>query len=321
MHITPFKSTTYTGIKSGLRLIVLGAVHGNEICGTLAIEKTIQEFETKQCTVIAGSVTFVPIANPLAYDKKQRMGDRNLNRNLTPHPQPQDFEDHVANWLCPLLAQHDVLLDLHSFHTPGLPFALVGPLDNTAALEPFAYAAQEEELALRLGVNLFVDGWLDTYSRGVMHRISNKNAYPEHSKLQNLDVKYGVGTTEYMRSQGGWGITLECGQHDEVNAPQVAYNAIGNTLAHLGLIDGAEPQKVSDYQNLRIVEVIDKTHAEDQFAQAWKSFDALKAGDVIGVRKNGEQVIAEFDAIILFPNPAALAGNEWFYLAKIVTRF
>ncbi|MDP3330623.1 MAG: succinylglutamate desuccinylase/aspartoacylase family protein [Methylococcaceae bacterium] len=321
MNNTQFKSITYTGIKSGLRLIVLGAVHGNEICGTLAIEKIIQEFETKRRTIIAGSVTFVPIANPLAYDKKQRIGDRNLNRNLNPTPQPQDFEDHVTNWLCPLLAQHDVLLDLHSFHTLGKPFALIGPRNNTGVLEPFNLAAEEEALALRLGVNVFVDGWLDTYSRGVAHRVANQAAYPNQSKLQNLDVKYGVGTTEYMRSQGGWGITLECGQHEEASAPEVAYNAIYNTLAHLGLIDAPAPKIVSDFRNLRIIEVIDKTNAEDQFIQAWKSFDALKTGDVIGVRKNGEQVMAEFDAIILFPNPAAFAGNEWFYLAKMVTRF
>lgn len=320
-HPLQFKSVTYSGLKPGLRLIVLGAVHGNETCGTQAIVKIMQEIESGTMPIAVGSVTFVPIANPLAYAKKQRMGDRNLNRNLNPNPQPQDFEDNVANWLCPLLAQHDVLLDLHSFHTPGQPFALVGPLDNTGELEPFAYAAQEEALALKLGVKLFVDGWLDTYSRGVAHRVANKSAYPEHSKLQNLDVKYGVGTTEYMRSQGGWGITLECGQHDDPAAPLVAYLAIANTLAHLGLVDGPAPQKVCDYQNLRIVEVIDKTDAEDKFNQAWKSFDTLKAGDVIGRRNTGEQVIAEYDAIILFPNPAALAGNEWFYLAKMIIRF
>jgi predicted deacylase len=320
-HALQFKSLTFTGLKPGLRLIILGAVHGNETCGTQAIEKIMQEFECKQRTIVAGSVTFVPITNPLAYAKNQRMGDRNLNRNLNPSSDPKDFEDHVANWLCPLLAQHDVLLDLHSFHTPGQPFALLGPLDNTGELEPFAYADEEESLALRLGVNLFVDGWLDTYSRGVAHRMTNKAAYRSDGNLQNLDVKYGVGTTEYMRAKGGWGITLECGQHEDVNAPKVAYQAISNTLAHLGLIDCPAPTSVSEYKNLRIVEVIDRIDAEDQFNQDWKSFDTLKAGDLIGTRKNGMPIVAEQDAVILFPNPKADAGNEWFYLAKMVTRF
>ena len=66
-----------------------------------------------------GTVTFVPITNPLAYRLKQRMGDRNLNRNMAPSAIPQDFEDRIANVLCPLLDAHDVLLDLHSFHTGG----------------------------------------------------------------------------------------------------------------------------------------------------------------------------------------------------------
>jgi uncharacterized protein len=320
MNATQFKSITYTGIGSGIRLIVLGAVHGNETCGTQAIEKIMQEFEAKQRTIIAGSVTFVPIANPLAYAKKQRIGDRNLNRNLYPTPHPQDFEDHVANWLCPLLSQHDVLLDLHSFHTPGQPFALIGPLNNDGIIEPFKHATKEEALALRLGVSLFVDGWLETYSRGVAKRIENQEACPNLYKLQNLDVKYGVGTTEYMRLQGGWGITLECGQHDDLNAPQVAYQAISNSLAHLGLVDSPKPDKVSSYQNLRITEVVDKLDSADLFSQAWKSFDQIKAGDVIGTRHNGQQVIAQYDAYILFPNPSALLGNEWFYLAETITR-
>jgi predicted deacylase len=321
MNQMQFKSVTYTGLKPGLRLIVLGAVHGNETCGTQAIEKIMHEFEHKQRIIIAGSVTFVPIANPLAYAKKQRMGDRNLNRNLNPNAAPKDFEDHVANWLCPLLAQHDVLLDLHSFHTPGQPFALIGPMNNTGPLEPFAYAKEEESLALRLGVHLCVDGWLETYSRGVAHRAANREAYTHQSSLQNLDTKYGVGTTEYMRSQGGWGITLECGQHLDSHAAQVAYQAISNTLVHLGLVAGSIPEPVSNFQHLRIVEVVDRLDAEDQFHQEWKSFDQLKTGDVIGIRHHGAQVIAQYDAYILFPNPAALPGNEWFYLAKKGERF
>ena len=64
-------------------------------------------------------MTFVPITNALAYQRQQRMGERNLNRNLRPQLKPVDHEDRIANVLCPLLARHDVLLDLHSFHSPA----------------------------------------------------------------------------------------------------------------------------------------------------------------------------------------------------------
>jgi predicted deacylase len=114
----------------------------------------------------AGSLTLVPVANPLAYANGRRIGDRNLNRKLTPTDRPVDHEDHVANWLCPLLAAHEVLLDLHSFQSPGIPFVLIGPKDNDGPLEPFRQAAREEALARRLGVARAVDGWLATYATG-----------------------------------------------------------------------------------------------------------------------------------------------------------
>lgn len=79
----------------------------------------------------------VPVTNPYAYQQRTRQGDRNLNRNLRVGAQPADYEDQIANVLCPLLDAHDVLLDLHSFHTPGQPFTMVGPTNNTGTLEPF----------------------------------------------------------------------------------------------------------------------------------------------------------------------------------------
>ncbi|WP_436178356.1 hypothetical protein [Acidovorax sp. LjRoot66] len=77
------------------------------------------------------------MTNPYAYQQRTRQGDRNLNRNLRVGAQPADYEDQIANVLCPLLDAHDVLLDLHSFHTPGQPFTMVGPTNNTGTLEPF----------------------------------------------------------------------------------------------------------------------------------------------------------------------------------------
>jgi hypothetical protein len=72
---------------------------------------------------------------------------------------PQDFEDRVANVLCPLLEAHDALLDLHSFHTPGVPFTLIGPRDNGGNVQPFSMAEAEEAMALPPGVARFVEGW------------------------------------------------------------------------------------------------------------------------------------------------------------------
>jgi len=310
----PFKSVSYACPEPGKRLVVLGAVHGDETCGTRAIERVVGELDAGTLTLVKGRVTFVPVTNPLAYAEKRRAGDRNLNRKLQPMTTPREYEDHVANWLCPLLAEHEVLLDLHSFRAPGVPFVFIGPRDNAGPLEPFAQGACEEALALRLGVGRVVDGWLATYAAGAARRRELAAAFPD--AVLDLDPAYGIGTTEYMRSVGGAAVTLECGQHEDPRAPDVGYTAIVNTLAHLGLIDAADPAPAPRIEALSLCEVVDRTSDGDAFARTWKSFDRVATGERIGTRADGTPVVAPFDGVVVFPNADAQVGQEWFYLAR-----
>jgi predicted deacylase len=312
MH--PFKSISYASPQPGTRLVVLGAVHGDEVCGTRAIERVVAELDAGTLTLVKGRVTFVPVTNPLAYAQKRRAGDRNLNRKLQPTTAPREYEDHVANWLCPLLADHEILLDLHSFRAPGVPFVFIGPRDNAGPLEPFAQGACEEALALRLGVGRVVDGWLATYAAGAARRRELAAAFPD--AVLDLDPAYGIGTTEYMRSVGGAAVTLECGQHEDPRAPDVGYTAIVNTLAHLGLIDAADPAPAPRIEALSLCEVVDRTSDGDAFARAWSSFDRVARGERIGTRADGTPVVAPFDGVVVFPNADAQVGQEWFYLAR-----
>jgi uncharacterized protein len=315
-----FKQHTYTGLASGRRLIVLGAVHGNEVCGTLGIGAVMKMLDEGGLQLKRGSVTFVPITNPLAYRLQQRNGDRNLNRNLAPTDQLNEFEDLIANWLCPLLASHDVLLDLHSFQSGDRPFAMLGPINNQGGLERFSHQTLEQNVALSVGVTRYVDGWLSTYDSGVKRRVAeletSRQSSSARANLLNTDSKYGVGTTEYMRSQGGCAVTLECGQHSAQIAPQVAKQAILNVMAELELVDGTKPIKPKEPEVLSLYEVIDKVDANDEFSRAWLSFDRLKKGDLIGTRTNGQKLIAQTDGFIVFPNAKSQAGQEWFYLAR-----
>jgi predicted deacylase len=304
------------GLEPGLRVLILGAVHGNEICGTRAIERVLQEIDSGVLKIQRGTVTFVPVTNPLAYALQQRMGERNLNRNMRVMSTPQDFEDRIASVLCPLLDSHEVLLDLHSFHTPGIPFALVGPHNNAGTLEPFARAQEETRLVAHLGSRRIVEGWMETYAKGVQRR---RAALKEGSSLQ-ADESYGIGTTEYLRAQGGYGVTLECGQHDDPQAPEVAYHAIKQTLAVLGLTAQTPQPPPRDFEVLKLVDVVDREHADDWFIKPWTSFDRIDAGELIGVRHDGSAVKAQADGFVVFPNPKALPGNEWFYFAQASSR-
>lgn len=310
--VLQLKTVSYAGFDAGPRFIVLGAVHGNETCGTVAIGRVIAELDAGTLAIARGNVTFVPVTNPLAYSRRQRAGDRNLNRNLFPRDAPADFEDRIASRLCPLLSQHDVLLDLHSTRAATQPFAMLGPRNNSGDVEPFAHAERERALARVLGVSRFVEGWLSTHADGVLRR--------RESGVGGLegDWRYGVGTTEYMRSVGGYALTLECGQHEDRSSPEVAYRAIANALAFLGLVRGSAPAPVSRYEALRLEEVVDRKHSGDRFERAWSSFDRIAKDEVIATRHDGSRIVARKDGWILFPNDKAQPGHEWFYLAEPV---
>lgn len=303
----------FHGLQPGPRLLVLGAVHGNEIAGTQGIGRVVAELDSGALRILRGCVSFVPITNPLAHELQRRMGDRNLNRNLAPSAVPQDFEDRIGNVLCPLLDAHDALLDLHSFQGQGEAFVMIGPTNNQGPLEPFAHAQQEERLARHLGVRRIVDGWLSVYEAGVARRRARAQRI---GTALDANPNYGVGTTEYMRSRGGWAMTLECGQHADPHAPEVAYVAIRQALALLGLAEIELRPARQDHEVLSLVEVTDRLHAEDRFVREWASFDAVRAGEPIGVRHDGHIVAAPADGRIVFPNARAEAGHEWFYFAQ-----
>ena len=306
----------FIALTPGPRLIVLGGVHGDETCGTEGIDRVLAELDGSTLRLQRGQLTLVPVANPLARQRFKREGERNLNRQFQPTPAgatPADYEARVTDVLCPLLAAHDVLLDLHSFQSAGEAFAMIGPRDNTAALEPFARAFEEGQLALHLGTSRVVEGWLDIYAASISRR---------GQPLTEEALAFGRGTNEFMRSQGGYGVTLECGQHRDPAAPVVAYRAILAALDLLGMTttDGQPADKpvqpvVRQPELLRLRSVTDRHDAGDKFVRDWVSFDTLRAGEQIGTRHDGALVLAEGDGFIVFPNAEALAGTEWFYFA------
>jgi predicted deacylase len=302
----------FAGLAPGPALVVTGAVHGNETAGTEGIRAVMAELERGELEVVRGMVSFVPVCNPLAYQRGTRMGQRNLNRRLQPAAAPAEYEDHVANVLCPLLAGHDVLLDLHSFRTPGQPFVMRGPADNDGPLEPFRFAAEEGRLSAHLGATRVVDGWMDVYAAGVAAR--RARALTPGAVLE--DPAYGVGTTEYMRALGGYGVTLECGQHTDPRAPEFARRAIRNALALLGLVDGPVEPPAGPIECLTLTEVFDRYAEGDRFARAWASFDPVAAGELLALRADGSELRAPEAGYVVFPDAAALPGHEWLYFAR-----
>ena len=318
LHI---ETHSFFGLKPGPKVLVLGRVHGNECCGTLAINNVINRIQNQLVNITLGKVTFVPISNPLAAIRGTRNGDRNLNRAFYPKgPTKNDFEDKLNDILCPILEECDILLDLHSFLNGVEPFALIG---NTSE-DKKAFVANEEKvytsethLVSALEVETVIANWSETYTQGVKNRRKRDGVLSPPFSL-NYDEKYGDGTTEYARSKGALAITLECGQHEDVSAPRVGENAILNIMGCLRMTE-ERPNSVADNRKIGYIslfDVIDKTSHGDKFTKTWKTFMKIEKNEIIGISEQGKEFRAPKDCFMVFPNQNAEPGQEWFYLGE-----
>lgn len=301
------ETVTFHGLERGPRVIVTGAVHGNEPSGPMAIRRLIEEFRSGRRRLLRGRLTFLPVTNPLAFARNTRSGDRNLNRLLAESAIPQDNEDRVANALCPLLRDNDVLIDLHSFGSEGEPFACFGPSNNDGPLEPFRHAAEEEALAAALGLPLLVHGWLPAHQKAI--------AMKEREGVIGLSPLTGVGTTEYMRAVGGYGVTVECGQHLQADGPAIAYDVTVNGLVHLGLIAGPAATRPCP----RVIEIADAILAEspaDRLSRRFAAGEVIREGDVLGTRADGRAIVAPYDGAVIFASVTAPANSELCFLCR-----
>ena len=276
------KSVRFDALAKGPHLVILGAVHGNEKCGTVAIEQLIQELEEGSLVLLSGSLTCVPIANPRAFVDNRRFCDRNLNRALYVKENPQAYEDFIDPILCRILDQADVLIDLHSYASSGGPFCFLG---NSSE--------QEVSLCRHLGVNDFVYGWSDAFGKA------------------QADPRDSMGTVEYVRSKGGIGTTVECGHHLNTDASTIAYNVIRAGLGHLNLVKNT----VSQQPVQRFVQM-HSVYFKDQaglLETSWRHYDFVQAGQVLATYESGDVIRAPSDGFIILPKLDAPIGGEWFY--------
>lgn len=300
----PLEVVRFVGIQPGPKLIIIGSVHGNEPCGPQAISRAIADCRAGRLLIRRGEVSFLPVANLKAYRQRTREGDRNLNRDLREKTIAEDYEDRVGNRICSLLREHDVLLDIHSFKGEGEPFVFAGPSNNLGEIEPFRHAKAEGEFAVRLGTSIVIHGWLDIYEKFLNERV--------RLGLVNRTRSEGFGTTEYMRFSGGYGVTLECGSHDDPASIEVGYAAILNALAHLQLIDAPAP-KASVTCTIQIVDVALCEAQGDRIEGSWKTGATVRAGEVLARRANGEALVAPRDGFIVFPNGNPKPGDGLYY--------
>lgn len=283
------KTTTLSGNQSGKKILILGAIHGNEVCGPEAIAQVMQHLQTQPDLLERGSVTFVPITNQKAYEHGVRYVEENLNRVIKREDTPQTCEAQIANEVCGLIESHDVLLDLHSFTSPGIPFVFLDypSAENTAFMKA-------------LNQPYSVEGWPTMY---VAHE----------SGIVSYD------TQRYAQESGKIALTVECGQHSDPMSIDVAERMIYKTLRHFNLIATAD-RLVSKTITRRVImkELFVREHEADHLLVPYENFFPVSKDDVIAKRHNGFEIVSSVSGCIVLPKSQSKAGEEFFYLGEFV---
>lgn len=266
---------------AGPHLLLLGAIHGNEIAGNKAIMRLKEALDSKEISLKCGSLTMLPVCNPLAYEQGVRFVEKNLNRIIRRFDNPSCPEEKFAAEVAETILQNEYILDIHSTHNAGEP--------------PFAFldypGKETRRLVAAADVDYVICNWPEIY----------KNA-----PITDCCTEY------FAHISGKYAITLECGYHYDEAAQEVALRSIYNLLAGLGMIERPFEERNKSYLTLK--EVVIKKRA-GRLQKNYKHLDAVVKGEVIGMYEDGEEVRADYDGFILIPNHDAADETEWFYLA------
>ncbi len=289
------QSYHYTGAEKGAHLLVLGAIHGDEPCGTIAIHAMMKALNRKTLTLKKGSITFVPQCNPLAAAGKQAgMGEgvssaRYINHNLNRIIGHYDgaarinAEHAYADQVASFIDGCDKLLDIHSFHTDGPPFVFED------------YETQDvQSLALATGLRDIVVGWPALYG----------------AATENDTVGYACARKKPA-------ILIECGQHNDPESIGVAYRVIHNVLVNFGYIDAPMLDAAPAPRRIRVQDMTIKTK-HGGFTKPYTHLSPITKGEVLAAYSDGHTVSAPYDGFIIMPAHHAAIGDEWFYTGTLL---
>lgn len=267
-------------------LAIVGSVHGNEHCGGDALRRLHRELTEGALALDAGTL-FLVLGNPEARDAARRHSQQgtDLNRLFDYRFEselPRTLwtpEHHRALVLRPLLESVDALLDLHSTSAPTPPFAIAS---RVPASEPFAAALDLAYVTL---------GW------------DGPGLLGDRVLLAPLTLR------------GLPAVAVECGQHDEPTAAEVAYRCARMAIAHFGLAAPPWPRSTSTPQRLHVRAAIKRPSESFRFVRPLRGMEQVAAGEVLGRGDHAVFAVAN-DCTVIMPNPDAAVGDDMLYLAE-----
>ncbi len=267
----------FSGDLSGPSIVILGGVHGDEPCGVFAVETLLSMLTNGELTLTRGTLTLIT-ANLEALAHNKRFIESNLNRLFKDNAgTPDGSEVRRAEELKPLLANTDYVLDLHSTSQPSPAFIVCEAGDRT--------------FAEMLGIKWVVTGWAA------------------------LDPALEGDTCTWANKHGAQAVTLECGQHTDPSAPVVALSAAVQALSALGMIETpAIKQQKEPPQFLALYHAHILSQRGFVYARAFRGFDPIAEGELIGADANGEYRAPRAGRIVFPADPTRIPLNTELYM-------
>ena len=272
---------SYDSGAPGPHTMITALTHGNEVCGAIAVKAMIDSAIRPR----RGRVTLV-FANIEAYrsfDPQRPDASRFIDQDLNRVWMPEILDDLArdsselrrARALRPLLDTVDFLLDLHSMHERSAPLTVCGPLQKGI------------DLARRLGVP---------------EHIVSDAGHPEGRRMRDYGAFGDPG-----RPQNA--LLVECGQHWEAGAVDVARNCCARFLLVCGNLDATDipagwlnPHPPSQ-KVIRVTDPVVADSTDFRFEDAYTGLETFaEAGTVIGWN-DGRPVRTPYpDCVLVMPS-------------------
>ncbi|MDE2165325.1 MAG: succinylglutamate desuccinylase/aspartoacylase family protein [Alphaproteobacteria bacterium] len=278
--------TTLRAAVSGPHIVLAALIHGNEICGAIALDHLLRH----GIAPARGALTFA-FCNVEAYRRfdperpnASRYLDEDMNRlwdRATLDGPRRSTELRRARALRPVFDNADYLLDLHSMQYGGAPLILAGIVDKSV------------ELARRIR------------APGVIVRDHGHAAGP---RLRDYDAFADPASPRAA-------LLVECGQHWEESAADVATVTAYRFLAACGALTPEASRKALEITAppQRVIEVTEAiTVASDdfRFAAPYRGLEVIPRAGTEIARDGGRAVVTPYDdCVLVMPSQQLARGH------------
>lgn len=282
--ITPYRAgnvgidyiTCFDSGQPGPHVMITAVVHGNELCGAIALDFLFQSGLRPLCGRL--SLGFMNVAAFQAFDPENptesRFIDEDFNRLWSDQVldgERDSQELRRAREVRPHMDTVDFLLDIHSMQHKVPPLMMAGPL------------AKGRELAARIGIPELV--------------VSDAG----HAAGTRLRDYRGFARDDSPRNA----LLIECGQHWEANAGPLAIECAVRFLRHLEAVepdfaaDQVTPGALPRQRFVEVVQAVTVETDEFRFVEDFRGGEVLsQAGTTIG-HDGGNAVTTPYDNCVL----------------------